>query len=216
MGFQGDPCPQSYPPPPPGSAHLAPPPPPPCPRSPWYTVPPGSCQDSARPANTRHWTNVELMLGQRRRRWANIRPTLDQCLGFAALSSAALDFTVKLRPLPCRHGNAPTFAININKFSGCWAYCSQGIVYLCKDRQIGMCPALKWLWRCKESCTPPCKTGEIIIFVYRRTPKRKNKKAFYHSEHYSISTLYGFNLYNAEVFLFKAWRQKGFFNLKSS
>ena len=37
------------------------------------------------PANTRHWTNVCLMLGQRRRRWANIKPTLVQRLVFAGI-----------------------------------------------------------------------------------------------------------------------------------
>ena len=31
----------------------------------------------------RRWHNVELMLDQRRRRWANINPTLCQCLVFA-------------------------------------------------------------------------------------------------------------------------------------
>ena len=34
------------------------------------------------PANTRHWPNVGLMLGQRRRRWNNISPTLSQHLVF--------------------------------------------------------------------------------------------------------------------------------------
>ena len=38
------------------------------------------------PANTRRWTNVGLMLGQRRRRWANINTTLVQCLVFAGIS----------------------------------------------------------------------------------------------------------------------------------
>ena len=28
------------------------------------------------PTTTRHWINVSLMLGQRRRRWANINPIL--------------------------------------------------------------------------------------------------------------------------------------------
>ena len=32
------------------------------------------------PANTRHWINVDLMLTQSRRRWANIKSTLIQCL----------------------------------------------------------------------------------------------------------------------------------------
>ena len=36
-----------------------------------------------RVANTRHWTNVGLMLGRRRRRRPNINPTLAQCLVFA-------------------------------------------------------------------------------------------------------------------------------------
>ena len=34
-------------------------------------------------ASKRHWPNVGLRLGQRRRRWTNIRPTLGQCLLFA-------------------------------------------------------------------------------------------------------------------------------------
>ena len=35
------------------------------------------------PANTSCWPNVGLTLGQRRRRWANVSPTLDQRLVFA-------------------------------------------------------------------------------------------------------------------------------------
>ena len=35
------------------------------------------------PVNTRHRTNVGLMLGQARIRWANIKPELVQCLAFA-------------------------------------------------------------------------------------------------------------------------------------
>ena len=38
---------------------------------------------SSNPANTRRWGNVGFMLGQRRRRWANIKPTLAQRLVFA-------------------------------------------------------------------------------------------------------------------------------------
>ena len=37
------------------------------------------------PVNTRHWSNVGWMLGQRRRRWSNINPTLVQCLVFTGL-----------------------------------------------------------------------------------------------------------------------------------
>ena len=35
------------------------------------------------PENTRRWPNAGLMLAQRRRRWANISPTLGQRLVFA-------------------------------------------------------------------------------------------------------------------------------------
>ena len=35
------------------------------------------------PANTRHSAKVGLMLDQRRRRWASIKPALDECLVFA-------------------------------------------------------------------------------------------------------------------------------------
>ena len=34
------------------------------------------------PANTTHWNNIGLMLGQRRRRWAKIKPTLFQWVVF--------------------------------------------------------------------------------------------------------------------------------------
>ena len=37
------------------------------------------------PANTRRWTDVDLMLAQRRRRWASSKSTLVQCLVFAGL-----------------------------------------------------------------------------------------------------------------------------------
>ena len=37
------------------------------------------------PAYTRRWPNVGLLLGQRRRRWANSKPTLGQRLMFAGL-----------------------------------------------------------------------------------------------------------------------------------
>ena len=36
-------------------------------------------------ASTRHQSNVVAMLGQRRRRWTNIDPTLDWCIVFAGL-----------------------------------------------------------------------------------------------------------------------------------
>ena len=35
------------------------------------------------PGNTGPWSNVGLVLGQRRRRWPNFNPALDQCLVFA-------------------------------------------------------------------------------------------------------------------------------------
>ena len=35
------------------------------------------------PANMKCWPNAELMLGQRWRRWSNIRPALGQCLVLA-------------------------------------------------------------------------------------------------------------------------------------
>ena len=36
-----------------------------------------------KPANTTHWVNAVLMLGQRRRRWSNISTALTQCIVFA-------------------------------------------------------------------------------------------------------------------------------------
>ena len=43
----------------------------------------GSWGRGAHTANTRRWSNVILMLGQRRRRWANIKIALYQLLVFA-------------------------------------------------------------------------------------------------------------------------------------
>ena len=37
------------------------------------------------PANPTHWSNVGLLLGRRRRRWPNNKPTLFQCFVFAGL-----------------------------------------------------------------------------------------------------------------------------------
>ena len=45
------------------------------------------------PTNTRRWPKVGLLLGQRRRRWANIPPTLGQRLMFAG---SYIYFTTKV------------------------------------------------------------------------------------------------------------------------
>ena len=65
------------------------------------------------PANTRRWLNVVLMLGQRRRQWANIKPTLRQRLVFAGLWSPRLTcrtsrdigqsiYQMGIKPFRCR------------------------------------------------------------------------------------------------------------------
>ena len=41
------------------------------------------------PRNTRRWNNVGLMMAQRRRRWANIKPTLAQRLMFSGIYPAS-------------------------------------------------------------------------------------------------------------------------------
>ena len=40
------------------------------------------CDRISVPANTRHWYNVRLKLGQRRTQWDRINPALYQCLVF--------------------------------------------------------------------------------------------------------------------------------------
>ena len=42
------------------------------------------------PAHTTHRTNAGLMLGQRRRRWPNIKPTFVQCVVFIREWSAVI------------------------------------------------------------------------------------------------------------------------------
>ena len=43
------------------------------------------------PANTIHWANAGLMLAQRRRRWANIKPALAQCIVLSGLVSSGVE-----------------------------------------------------------------------------------------------------------------------------
>ena len=45
------------------------------------------------PANMKRWANVGLLLGQRRRRWANSELTLAQCLMFAGKLKVKWDFS---------------------------------------------------------------------------------------------------------------------------
>ena len=40
--------------------------------------------------NTTHWNNVGLMLGQRRRRWTSIKPTLFQFIVFPGMITRLL------------------------------------------------------------------------------------------------------------------------------
>ena len=51
----------------------------------WHSVVNMAPNLCGRPANTTHWNNVGLMLSQRRRRWANIEPTVFQRVVFAGL-----------------------------------------------------------------------------------------------------------------------------------
>ena len=53
----------------------------------------------AGPANSRHWSNADLVLGHRLRRWPNIKPALCQCLVCAA-RTRQFDFL----PQACRVG----------------------------------------------------------------------------------------------------------------
>ena len=47
--------------------------------------------DNTKLANTIRWSDVGWMLGQRRRRWASINPTLGQHLVFAGISTGEVD-----------------------------------------------------------------------------------------------------------------------------
>ena len=44
------------------------------------------------PANTGHLTNAVSMLGQRRRRWANIEKALGECHVFAGIDTRGIKF----------------------------------------------------------------------------------------------------------------------------
>ena len=48
------------------------------------------------PANMRRWPNVDLLLGHRRRRWANSKPALGQRLVFVGMAPYALIAAVSL------------------------------------------------------------------------------------------------------------------------
>ena len=53
------------------------------------------------PTNTRRWPNGGLMLGQRRRRWANISPTLGQRFVFAGIIAPCKQIKIQW-PIPLR------------------------------------------------------------------------------------------------------------------
>ena len=64
------------------------------------------------PANTSHWTNADLLLVQRRRRWANIKSTLVQRLVFSGVLIATWilkpdpgiqDQRIRFRPSSCQN-----------------------------------------------------------------------------------------------------------------
>ena len=57
------------------------------------------------PANMRHWPNVGLLLGQRRRRWANSNPTLGQRLMFAGIVPNFSSYITTLTYFCINHGD---------------------------------------------------------------------------------------------------------------
>ena len=53
---------------------------------------------SGYPANSSHSNNAGLMLGQRRRRWSNIKPALERCIMFHG--SVCVQLAVSAYPRP--------------------------------------------------------------------------------------------------------------------
>ena len=92
------------------------------------------------PANTRHWPNVILMLGRRRRRWANIKTTLGKWLVFAGLLGARLARLKALSSLEARRLQAPWLEVTFEK-TACfvWSMLSNNNYYeldRCSKRTI--------------------------------------------------------------------------------
>ena len=52
----------------------------------------GSANKHTNPANTRRWTDVVFMLGQRRRRWSNMKTTSGQCSHYKKWSAREIGF----------------------------------------------------------------------------------------------------------------------------
>ena len=102
------------------------------------------------PGNTRHWTNVGLMLGQRRRRWANIKLTLVQCLALMGY-----------RP---RHQR-----VAASGHKGCWPHGGGGGVQLFPDRKV-LLPsrATTRSWKTVAECWHSvCDAGPTLSYCFR-------------------------------------------------
>ena len=81
-------------------------------------TPPGygpvlGCSPPPHTANTRRWPNVGLMLGQRRRRWASISPTVGQRIVFAGLSNNDISVVTKCTV----HKNGRTWENTANTYT---------------------------------------------------------------------------------------------------
>ena len=67
-------------------------------------------------SDTIHWTNIGLMLGQRRRRWLNIKPVFGQCILFAGILSPA-----RLTAFPTKHIPSYTAGTMVGECRARWA-----------------------------------------------------------------------------------------------
>ena len=73
------------------------------------------------PANTEHLPNVVLMLGQRRRRWANIETAFGECPVFAGIvvfNLFYLSTKLLVSGMKCvsKHQNLQIFVLKLNKY----------------------------------------------------------------------------------------------------
>ena len=60
----------------------------------WHPLIPGAEQALTYPVNTIHWPNVDSMLGQQRRQWSNIDPTL-ACIVLTAWTLVDVGFMLR-------------------------------------------------------------------------------------------------------------------------
>ena len=115
-------------------------------------------------ANTRHWPIVVLMLGKRRRRWANIKPALGHCVVFTVFTVMLfIMFIARVRHVRSSLLVSGELSRNLKPNFICWGL-------LCPNDKIVLCRFCK----CKQTAVTAWFSGKQLLLS--RFAQKKQKK----------------------------------------